>query len=86
MKKLIFSAFAFLAIFGLACVSPEPNPAATASDDMTLASYFAPHEAGVQNGGVKVIPIETPKGKFNVWTKDKVTSAEWRPRRHARIF
>lgn len=23
----------------------------------------------VQTGGVKVIPIETPKGKFNVWTK-----------------
>lgn len=23
----------------------------------------------VQNGGVTVIPIETPKGKFNVWTK-----------------
>lgn len=23
----------------------------------------------VQTGGVKVIPIETPKGKFNIWTK-----------------
>ncbi len=23
----------------------------------------------IQTGGVKVIPIETPKGKFNVWTK-----------------
>ena len=23
----------------------------------------------VQTGGVTVIPIETPKGKFNVWTK-----------------
>ncbi|MEP7237096.1 MAG: proline iminopeptidase-family hydrolase [Ferruginibacter sp.] len=23
----------------------------------------------VQTGGVKIIPIETPKGKFNIWTK-----------------
>ncbi len=69
MKKLILGAFAFLSIFGLACVSPESNPAGNAADEVTLATYFAPHEAGVQNGGVKIIPIETPKGKFNVWTK-----------------
>ena len=25
--------------------------------------------ATVQTGGVKMIPIETPKGKFNIWTK-----------------
>ena len=25
--------------------------------------------AAVQTGGIKVITIETPKGKFNVWTK-----------------
>jgi len=23
----------------------------------------------VQTGGIKIIPIETPKGKFNIWTK-----------------
>ncbi len=34
-----------------------------------LASYFAPTETGVQDGGVQMIPITTPKGKFNVWTK-----------------
>ncbi|MBF9235884.1 proline iminopeptidase-family hydrolase [Hymenobacter sp. BT683] len=33
------------------------------------ASYFQPTETGVQDGGVRVIPITTPKGKFNVWTK-----------------
>ncbi|HKR06168.1 MAG TPA: proline iminopeptidase-family hydrolase [Bacteroidia bacterium] len=32
-------------------------------------SYFKSEEMGVQNGNVKVIPVETPKGKFNVWTK-----------------
>ena len=35
----------------------------------TLASYFAPTETGVQDGNVQVIPITTPKGKFNIWTK-----------------
>ncbi len=32
-------------------------------------SYFENLEAGIQTGGVKMISIETPKGKFNVWTK-----------------
>jgi proline iminopeptidase len=31
--------------------------------------YFAPHDSGVQTGGVKMVEIETPKGKFHVWTK-----------------
>ncbi len=35
----------------------------------TSSSYFDNPERGVQNGGVKMIAIETPKGKFNVWTK-----------------
>ena len=33
------------------------------------ASYFKSQDSGVKTGGVKVISIETPKGKFNVWTK-----------------
>jgi len=33
------------------------------------SSYFDNTEQGIQTGGVKVIPINTPKGKFNVWTK-----------------
>src|SRR3954468_8757979 len=35
----------------------------------TLSSYFSTKDTGVLTGGVKVVPIETPKGKFNVWTK-----------------
>ena len=34
-----------------------------------LQTYFKSTETGVKTGGVKVISIETPKGKFNVWTK-----------------
>jgi len=32
-------------------------------------SYFNPEENGIKIGGVKMVTIETPKGKFNVWTK-----------------
>ena len=35
----------------------------------TLRTYFAPKAAELQTGGVKLIPIHTPKGTFNVWTK-----------------
>ncbi len=35
----------------------------------TLKSYFAAADSGVLAGGVKMVPIETPAGKFNVWTK-----------------
>jgi proline iminopeptidase len=35
----------------------------------TLESYFAAREAGVQSGGVRMVPIQTPRGPFRVWTK-----------------
>jgi proline iminopeptidase len=35
----------------------------------TLESYFAPREPDVQAGGVRLIPIRTARGTFNVWTK-----------------
>jgi proline iminopeptidase len=31
--------------------------------------YFQGDEGAVKSGGIKMIPIETPKGKFKVWTK-----------------
>ncbi|WP_231717541.1 proline iminopeptidase-family hydrolase [Hymenobacter sp. DG25A] len=52
----------------MASVSCTPQKQETASDS-TLASYFTSQETGVQDGGVQMIPITTPKGKFNVWTK-----------------
>ncbi|MBF9223897.1 proline iminopeptidase-family hydrolase [Hymenobacter ruricola] len=55
----------------LGCSQPqspgEIDPAAAAGNP--VARYFAPSETGVQDGGVRVIPISTPRGKFNVWTK-----------------
>jgi len=33
------------------------------------ANYFKSDQATVKTGGIKLIPIETSKGKFKVWTK-----------------
>ncbi|MEI7829935.1 MAG: proline iminopeptidase-family hydrolase [Prolixibacteraceae bacterium] len=54
--------FALLAFY--AC-SYKPNKA----EQESSVHYFTNSEPGVQTGGVKVISINTPKGKFNVWTK-----------------
>lgn len=35
----------------------------------TNQTYFQTTEKGVKTGGIKMVQIETPKGKFNVWTK-----------------
>lgn len=50
-----------LALLFLSCNQTQPSP--------TLAEYFKSSEPGIQTGGVKMIEIETPKGKFKVWTK-----------------
>ncbi|HLF20636.1 MAG TPA: alpha/beta fold hydrolase, partial [Bacteroidota bacterium] len=33
------------------------------------AEYFKKTSEGVQTGGVRLIPVTTPKGTFKVWTK-----------------
>ena len=40
-----------------------------AQNKVSAGSYFASIDTGVQDGNVKMVAIETPKGKFNVWTK-----------------
>jgi proline iminopeptidase len=45
----------------IACKETSPTTA--------LNTYFQDTETGVKIGGVKVVTIETPKGKFKVWTK-----------------
>lgn len=32
-------------------------------------SYYEAHDDSIQDGGIELIPIETPKGSFKVWTK-----------------
>ena len=43
-------------------------PAAAQKATPTLKTYFA-EAAKLKEGGVKLIPIKTPKGDFKVWTK-----------------
>lgn len=54
-----------LLVLAAACSTPAKQETASAP----AGSYFQSQETGVQDGGVQVIPIETPKGKFNIWTK-----------------
>ena len=62
-----------LAVLGgalLAGCGQSHAPANTATPATAMpANYFPAPEAGVKTGGIQVIPISTPKGKFNVWTK-----------------
>lgn len=39
------------------------------SNNDTIKNYFDYAESGIKKGGVRMIPIQTPVGKFNVWTK-----------------
>ncbi len=32
-------------------------------------AYFLPKNPGMQTGGVQIIPVNTPKGEFKIWTK-----------------
>eukprot|EP01136_Pigoraptor_vietnamica_P015354 Opistho-1_new@58419 len=41
----------------------------SASPENNLATYFNSADTGVLNGGVKMVTIQTQKGKFKVWTK-----------------
>jgi proline iminopeptidase len=52
--------FLFLAVISIACAPGEEAPA---------MDYFKGDDAAIKTGGIKMIPIETPMGKFNVWTK-----------------
>ena len=61
MKNILYL-FVCLLIFSCNNQNKEAATASTSSTDSLLYSK-------VQTGGVKVFPIETPKGKFNIWTK-----------------
>lgn len=54
------------ALLWLSCQAPqtEKSPASPG-----LSDYFANTETGVQDGNVRMIPIQTPRGQYKVWTK-----------------
>jgi proline iminopeptidase len=52
--------FIFIALLSISCTPREEAPS---------MDYYKINEGPVKTGGIKMIPIETPKGKFKVWTK-----------------
>lgn len=63
MKLPLYLLFVF---FGLLFAACQPQ---TEQKSLTLDQYHAPLDTGLQQGGVRLITINTPKGKFDVWTK-----------------
>jgi proline iminopeptidase len=59
--------FAPIVAFVFASSADASSPVA-ARQEPTLRSYFQDAEA-VRAGGVKLVPVKTPKGVFKVWTK-----------------
>ncbi|PBJ10157.1 proline iminopeptidase-family hydrolase [Flavobacterium sp. ACN6] len=56
---------AFLTLFLNGCKKENNLEKETA----TAGYYFTDTTSGIKTGGVKIVQISTPKGKFNVWTK-----------------
>ena len=61
MKKTLHLCLALVGILLIQSCNQKATPAAN--------DYFAQSNDTIQNGGIKMIPITTPKGTFNVWTK-----------------
>lgn len=57
----ITSAVIFICFLCFSCGKP--------SEQHSLANYFISSDPGIKSGGIKMIQVETPSGKFNVWTK-----------------
>ena len=45
------------------------NGSSGSGADIHLNEYFNYGDSGVQMGGIRMLPIQTPKGSFNVWIK-----------------
>jgi proline iminopeptidase len=54
-----------VALFFTACNKENTLEKETTS----VSNYLTDTTSGIKTGGVKVVQISTPKGKFNVWTK-----------------
>jgi proline iminopeptidase len=62
-KYFFFALFICCAGWITSCQKP------ISTQDSTLSQYFKDSTSGVKTGGIQIITINTPKGKFNVWTK-----------------
>ncbi|HKC35838.1 MAG TPA: proline iminopeptidase-family hydrolase [Chitinophagaceae bacterium] len=69
MRKLFF--FFALSAIVFSCDQKTKGVAANSPSgaDIHLYEYFNYGDTGVQMAGIKMLPIQTPKGNFNVWIK-----------------
>jgi proline iminopeptidase len=64
LKKLLLFALLFSgAIYLNSCQKAD------STHNSSLSEYFKDSTSGVKTGGIQIVTINTPKGKFNVWTK-----------------
>ncbi len=61
--KYVLIAMIGFTLLAFSSCTPQKNK------ETTVAVYNNLHETGVKDGGVRMITINTPKGKFKVWTK-----------------
>ncbi|PKP29695.1 MAG: proline iminopeptidase [Bacteroidetes bacterium HGW-Bacteroidetes-16] len=66
MKNQILRSIGIIAL--VVIISSCSNKSNTTEQEK-WQSYFENPDQTIQVGGVKVIPVKTPKGTFNVWTK-----------------
>ncbi len=62
--------FLFLPCIICVCLAcNQTNYQKNGGDSTALSNYFNYGDTGLQTAGIKLIPIQTPVGKFKVWTK-----------------
>ncbi len=65
LRKLIpIAAIAFATLFAACTQNGQLNKSENPQSD-----YLKDETEGIKTGGAQMIQINTPKGKFNVWTK-----------------
>jgi len=58
----------FLAAIILACAGCSNLEKKQTGSNTPVAVYFNYGDTGLQSAGVRMIPVKTPVGEFNVWT------------------
>jgi proline iminopeptidase len=64
MKTYLLLVLSTLAYYGC-----NNAPAEMKTNAVPVSEYFTYTKEETENAGVKMVPIETPKGTFKVWTK-----------------
>lgn len=60
--------FILLSFFHFSCKQSNPSASNTYENEITLSTYYN-YSDSIESAGIKMIPISTPIGEFNVWTK-----------------